>query len=322
MSARRVPTISPALLRARDDQTETDVAQSMGTLAVAVQLMDLPLELLVHVGKQMDAQDLAAYSAMSRALRAAFAARRLEDIHIALHLCSTAATIPGSRWARVLKTPGLDINSSDPLFEGAMTALMGACNVGNVRNVRWLRLFGADPALHDSRGWTASQHADYADERRVADAVWCMFALGKSRPKLLFDAMEAAIGCGNSATVLDSDLEELRALLALDGADANAGSEQGMTLLHLACRGSVEQGRHRVARDAEAFVLLLLQKGANNFDIKDQFGDRSVDTATANGLKRCVELLRATGAPEPSEEAVQKGRELSEAILWSYHYLQ
>ena len=47
MSARRVPTISPALLRARDDETETDVAQSMGTLAVAVQLMDLPLELLV-----------------------------------------------------------------------------------------------------------------------------------------------------------------------------------------------------------------------------------------------------------------------------------
>ena len=301
MSARRVPTISPALLRTRDDQTETDVAQSMGTLAVAVQLMDLPLELLIHIGKQMDAQDLAAYSAMSRALRAAFAARRLEDIHIALHLCATAAT-PGSRWARMLKTPGLDINSFDALFDGSTTALMGSCTVGNVRNVRWLRLFGADPALHDNRGWTASQHADYADERRVADAVWCMFALGKSRPKLLFDAMEAAIK--------DNDLGELRELLALDGADANAGSEQGMTLLHLACRGSVEHGVHRVAHNAEAFVLLLLQKGANNFDIRDQFGDRSVDTATANGLKRCVELLRATGAPEPSEEAVQKGRDL------------
>ena len=128
----------------------------------------------------------------------------------------------------MLKTPGLDINSVDPLFEGASTALMCSCTIGNVRNVRWLRLFGADTQLRDNRGWTASQYADYADERRVADAVWCMFALGKSRPKLLFDAMEAAIA--------DGDLEELRELLALDGADANAGSEQGMTLLHLACR--------------------------------------------------------------------------------------
>ena len=306
MSARRVPTISPSLLRSRDDQTETDMAQSMGTLAVAVQLMDLPLELLIHIGKQMDARDLAAYSAMSRALRAAFAARRLEDIHIALHLCSTAAT-PGSQWARMLKTPGLDINSFDRLFDPSSTALMCSCTIGNVRNVRWLRLFGADTQLRDSQGWTASQYADYADERRVADAVWCMFALGKSRPKLLFDAMEAAIA--------ENDLEELRELLALDGADANAGSEQGMTLLHLACRGSVEQGRHDVARDAEAFVRLLLEKGANNFDIKDQYGDRSVDTATANGLERCVDLLQAAGAPEPSEEAITNGLEVVHARL-------
>ena len=126
-----------------------------------------------------------------------------------------------------------------------------------------------------------------------------MFALGKSRPKLLFDAMEAAIA--------DDDLEELRELLALDGADANAGSEQGMTLLHLACRGSVEQGRHEVARDAEAFVRLLLEKGANNFDIEDQFGDRSVDTAAANGLECCVNVLCAAGAPEPSEGAWTAG---------------
>ena len=119
---------------------------------------------------------------------------------------------------------------------------------------------------------------------------WCMFALGKSRPKLLFDAMEAAIK--------DDDLEELRELLALDGADANAGSEQGMTLLHLACRGSVEQGRHDVSRDAEAFVRLLLEKGANNFDIKDQYGDRSVDTAVANGLslRRAAPRRRRAGA--------------------------
>ena len=185
----------------------------------------------------------------------------------------------------------------------AMTALMAACALGNVRGVRWLRLFGADPELRAGpNGVTAGQLADDADARRVAGAVWCMFALGKSRPKLLFDAMEAAIK--------DDDLEELRELLALDGADANAGSEQGMTLLHLACRGSVDQGRHDVTRDAEAFVRLLLEKGANNYDIKDQYGDRSVDTATANGLERCADLLQAAGAPEPSEEAITAGLEV------------
>ena len=77
-----------------------------------------------------------------------------------------------------------------------------------------------------------------------------------------------------------------------------------MTLLHLACRGSVEHGRHRVAHDAEAFVRLLLEKGANNFDIEDQWGDRAVDSAAANGLHRCVELLRAAGAPGPSWQAI------------------
>ena len=112
-----------------------------------------------------------------------------------------------------------------------------------------------------------------------------MFADGKSRPKLLFMTRW-------TAAIKDDDLEELRELLALDGADANAGSEQGMTLLHLACRGSVEQGRHDVARDAEAFVRLLLEKGANNFDQKDRNGDRSVDDCGGNGLPRCVELLR------------------------------
>ena len=104
MRARRVPTISPALLRSRDDQTESDMAQSMGTLAVAVQLMDLPLNLLVHIGKQMDARGCALRTA-PRAVRYARRSRRarLEDIHIALHARATAAT-PGSRWARMLKT--------------------------------------------------------------------------------------------------------------------------------------------------------------------------------------------------------------------------
>ena len=165
-----------------------------------------------------------------------------------------------------------------------MTALMTACATGNVENVRWLRLFGADVELRDGRGWTASQLADDADARRVADAVWCMFALGKSRPKLLFDAMEAAIE--------DDDLEELRELLALDGADANAGSEQGMTLLHLACHGSVERGRHASPR-RRGVRASSSRKGRTTSTIKDRNGHRSATTRRRTDCVLCRAAPRA-----------------------------
>ena len=321
MSARRVPSISPALLHERDRQTEMDMEQSMGAMSVNVQLMDLPLELLVHIGNVLHehaihlfaARDLAPYSATCRALHAAFAARRISDIHYVLHANASSAQIKGSEWARLLTTPGLDINrfamtavhlpsGEEPV---AMTALMTACAMGYVENVRWLRIFGADPELRDGRnGRTASQIADDADARRVSGAVWCRVAMEKDRPKLLFMAMDRAIEKG--------DHEELSELLELDGADANAVSEhEGMSLLHLACHGSVERGRHCILQDAEAFVRLLLQKGANNFDQKDRNGHRSVDDAAGNGLQTCVELLRAAGAPEPSKDAIIVGKEIA-----------
>lgn len=162
------------------------------------------------------------------------------------------------------------------------TALMLAAGAGARDLCGTLRTAGADPALRDSAGLSAGDHAARSAHPELASQLGVRL---KQPPA-------AAPGTGTlhaGQTLLmiaaeRGDLDTLKRQLAADSGEINAGDAQGLTALAHAARS----GR-------SAAVSTLLDAGAR-VDVKDRAGWSPLGHAVVAGQMEVVRLLLKAGA--------------------------
>lgn len=155
------------------------------------------------------------------------------------------------------------------------SALMKACAVGDITQVRELLESGAQVNYQDEQGGTALMHAVNNDQSEIVDLLMdkgadSFLVPGFQRSRLRLSALMKACANGN--------ITQVRELLK-NGAEVNYQDKQGGTALMYA-----------VINDQSEIIDLLLNHGAD-ISMRSKNGKTALDTARSRGLINIVALL-------------------------------